>query len=119
MAAPGGPPDAVFIASDTMASGALQALRDAGLKSPDHVAIFGFDGLEEIQVSQPILSTVVQPISDLGRQAVRTLLELLSDPAKGTIQRFLPTRLSIRRSCGCNGTPVASLAGMRTGGAAV
>ena len=118
MVAPGGAPDAVFVASDTMASGALQAMRDAELRAPRDIAIFGFDGLEEIQVSQPVLSTVVQPIGDLGRQAVRTLLELLANPERGPIQQFLPTRLSIRRSCGCNGTPAAEMAGMTTGGAA-
>lgn len=98
---PSGPPDAVFVASDAMASGALQALRDAGLQVPDDVAVMGFDGLEETLVSRSILSTVVQPTADEGREAVRTLLELLDHPDRGPIQRFLPTQLALRRSCGC------------------
>jgi DNA-binding LacI/PurR family transcriptional regulator len=69
-----------------MASGALQALRDAGLRVPDDVAVMGFDGLEETLVSQPILSTVVQPASDEGREAVRTLLELIEHPERAPIQ---------------------------------
>ncbi|MER3437824.1 MAG: LacI family transcriptional regulator [Chloroflexota bacterium] len=99
--APGGPPDGVFIASDTMASGALQAVRDANLRVPDDVAIVGFDGLEETLVSRPVLSTVVQPIVDEGREAVRMLLELMEHPERAPLQRVLPTHLVIRQSCGC------------------
>jgi LacI family transcriptional regulator len=101
IANPSGLPDAVFVASDAMASGALQALRDAALRVPDDVAVMGFDGLEETLVSRSILSTVVQPTADEGRGAVRTLLELLDHPERAPIQRFLPTQLALRRSCGC------------------
>jgi LacI family transcriptional regulator len=65
------------------------------------VAVFGFDGLDESTVSQPILSTVVQPIADLGREAVRILLSLVGRTEEEPIQRYLPTRLVLRRSCGC------------------
>jgi len=99
------PPEAMFIASDTMASGVLQALRDFGLRVPDDVAVMGFDGLDETQVSQPILSTVYQPIRDLGAQGVQALIELLEHPDHAPIQRFLPFRLQIRRTCGC-GAPI-------------
>ena len=101
LARPGGAPRAVFVASDMMASGALQALRDAGQKVPDDVAVFGFDGSERTTVSQPVLSTVVQPIAALGGEAVRVLLHLIESPDKGPVQRFLPTRMLLRRSCGC------------------
>lgn len=96
-----GPPDAVFATSDTMASGALQALRDAGRRVPEDVAVIGFDGLDESTVSQPILSTVYQPIAELGREAVRILLNLVDQPAEEPVQRYLPTKLVLRRSCGC------------------
>lgn len=98
---PSGMPDAVFVASDAMASGALQALRDAGLRVPNDIGVMGFDGLEETLVSRSILSTVVQPTIDEGREAVRTLLELLDHPERAPIQRLLPTQLALRRSCGC------------------
>jgi LacI family transcriptional regulator len=101
LSGPNGIPDAVFVASDAMASGALQALRDAGMRIPDDVAVMGFDGLEEMLVSRSILSTVVQPTIDEGREAVRTLLELIEDPSRGPIQRYLPTRLALRHTCGC------------------
>ncbi len=95
------PPDAMFVASDTMASGVLQALRDQGLRVPEDVAVMGFDGLDEALVSQPILSTVFQPIRELGAEGVRALIELLEHPDSAPIHRFLPYRLQIRRSCGC------------------
>lgn len=102
LARPAGPPDAVFVISDTMASGALQALRDAGKRVPEEVAVLGFDGLDESTVSRPILSTVAQPIAELGREAVRILLSLIGRTTDGEpIQRYLPTQLMLRRSCGC------------------
>ena len=118
IANPAGIPDAVFVASDAMASGALQALRDGGLRVPDDVAVMGFDGFEETLVSQPILSTVVQPASDEGREAVRTLLELIEHPERAPIQRCLPIRLSLRRSCGCLAEPVISTITIESGGEA-
>jgi LacI family transcriptional regulator len=102
LANPNGLPDAVFAASDAMASGALQALRDGGLRVPEDVAMMGFDGFEDTLVSLPILSTVVQPAVDEGRLAVQTLLELVEFPERAPIQRILPTNLSLRRSCGCH-----------------
>jgi LacI family transcriptional regulator len=96
-----GAPRAVFVASDTMASGALQALRDAGCRVPEDVAVMGFDGLEQTTVSLPILSTVVQPTAALGSEAVQVLLDLIASPERGPVQRFLPTELLLRRSCGC------------------
>jgi LacI family transcriptional regulator len=101
LANPSGTPDAVFVASDAMASGALQALRDAGLRVPDDIGVMGFDGLEETLISRSVLSTVVQPTIDEGREAVRILLELLDHPERAPIQRLLPTQLALRRSCGC------------------
>ncbi len=101
LASPGGPPDGVFVASDAMASGALQALRDANLRVPDDMAVVGFDGLEEMLVSRPVLSTVVQPIVEEGREAVRALLELMEHPERAPLQRVLPTHLLLRQSCGC------------------
>jgi LacI family transcriptional regulator len=111
------PPDAMFVASDTMASGALQALRDQGLRVPDDVAVMGFDGLDETLVSQPILSTVHQPIRELGAEGVLALIELLEHPENAPIHRYLPFRLQTRRSCGCVESANIGLANT-TGGAA-
>ena len=84
-----------------MAFGALAAIQEAGLRVPDDIAVFGFDGLTEGADVQPPLSTVTQPVADLGREAVRMLLALIEQPDHAPVQRFLPTRLTLRRSCGC------------------
>lgn len=111
-------PDAVFVASDTMASGALQAIRDADLTTPDDIAVIGFDGLEETLVSRPVLSTVVQPVVDEGREAVRALIELIEFPVRAPIQRILPTALALRRSCGCDSCPAVFTVDLASGGEA-
>ena len=79
----------------------MAAIQEAGLRVPDDVAVMGFDGLDEGVDMQPPLSTVTQPVADLGREAVRMLLALIDDPDRAPMQRFLPTRLTLRRSCGC------------------
>ncbi len=101
-------PDAVFVASDTMASGALQALRDAGLGAPNDVAVFGFDGLDHQLVSQPVLSTMVQPIRELGREAVRIVLNRVASNESAPTQRYLPTEMVLRASCGCGSVAAPS-----------
>jgi LacI family transcriptional regulator len=98
-------PDAVFAASDALAFGALAAIQEAGLRIPDDIATIGFDGLAEGADSLPPLSTVTQPVAELGREAVRMLLSRIDNPAQPPAQRFLPTALTLRRSCGC--APVA------------
>jgi LacI family transcriptional regulator len=112
--AAGARPDAMFVASDTMASGALQALRDAGLRTPGDVAVFGFDGLDHQLVSRPVLSTIIQPIHCLGQEAVRVLLHQIANPESAPVQRFLPTELALRVSCGC--PAVEELAGVAAEG---
>jgi LacI family transcriptional regulator len=97
-----GPPEAVFAASDALALGALAAIQEAGLRVPEDVAVIGFDGLDEGADAQPSLSTIMQPIADLGREAVRMLLSLVDDPTRPPMQTFLPTHLIARRSCGCD-----------------
>jgi LacI family transcriptional regulator len=99
-------PEAVFAASDALAFGALAAIQEAGLRVPEDIAVMGFDGLAEGVDAQPPLSTVTQPVADLGREAVRVLLARIDDPEQPPAQRFLPTTLTIRRSCGCELTAV-------------
>jgi len=89
--------DAVFVASDLMAHGALGALRAAGRRVPDDVAVVGFDDIELARYTDPPLTTVRQPIITLGRQLARQLLRLAAgeqvEPAL-----VLPTALVIRES---------------------
>lgn len=89
--------DAVFVASDLMADGALRTLRQAGRRVPDDVAVIGFDDVEMARYTEPPLTTVRQPILRIGRELVRQLLRLANgeeiEPAL-----ILPTELVVRES---------------------
>ena len=89
--------DAVFCASDLMAVGALHALKQAGRKVPDDVAVIGFDDLPLATFTQPTLTTVHQPVEEMGAAAARRLLALMdgTDPGANPV---LPTSLSLRQS---------------------
>lgn len=112
LAHPDGRPDAIFAGSDTMAVGALRAMTEAGCRVPDDIALCGFDGLERHAVAFPFLSTVVQPIAELGRTAVNTLLYRIGAPEAPIEHQVLPTRLARRGSCGC---AVDEIEGRRAG----
>ncbi len=89
--------DAVFVASDLMADGALRTLRQAGRRVPDDVAVVGFDDVEIARYTEPTLTTVRQPINELGRQLANQVIRLAAgedvEPAL-----VLPTQLIIRGS---------------------
>jgi DNA-binding LacI/PurR family transcriptional regulator len=89
--------DAVFVASDLMAEGALRTLRRAGRRVPDDVAVIGFDDVELARYTEPPLTTVRQPISNIGRVLAGQLLRLAAgeDIAPEVI---LPTELVVRES---------------------
>ena len=90
--------DAVFAASDLMASGAMQVLRAAGRRIPEDVAIVGFDDSPIVDSTEPPLSSVRQPIEEMGREMVRLLLELTTDPGSVPRKVILATELVPRRS---------------------
>jgi len=93
-------PDAVFVASDTMALGAMRALREAGRQVPDQVAMVGFDDLPQAATANPPLTTVRQPIQRAGALAVEMLIDILENGAEPPRRIILPTELVIRASCG-------------------
>ncbi|GAB4515202.1 MAG: LacI family DNA-binding transcriptional regulator [Anaerolineae bacterium] len=93
-------PDAIFVASDTMALGALRALREAGLRVPEDVAVVGFDDLPPAVQAEPQLTTIHQPIDQIGQLAVETLLDVIDNPTHPPRRVFLPTELIVRASCG-------------------
>ena len=94
---PGDPVDAVFAASDLMAAGALRALRAAGRRVPEDVAVVGFEDSAVARYAQPPLTTVRQPIEEMGRQATRLLLAQVSGEAGG-MHLILDTELVVRAS---------------------
>jgi LacI family transcriptional regulator len=94
-------PTAIFVSTDIQAIGALRALADAGLSVPADVAIVSFDGIVESSYTVPGLTTVAQPIEELGRMAMARLIELVRNPEATTTHEVLPVKLIVRGSCGC------------------
>ena len=90
--------DAIFCANDATAAGALESIRDRGMRVPDDVALAGFDDLEFAAVMDPPLTTVRQGIRAQGAEAAHALSRLLDDPDGGPRRVILPTELIIRRS---------------------
>ena len=93
-------PDAVFVASDTMAAGALRALHERGVRVPQDIGLVSFDGLPASETSVPALTTVRQPVFETGRRAVRMLNDLISGVVDGPLVEILPVELVVRDSCG-------------------
>lgn len=92
--------DAIFVASDSMALGAMRALREANVAVPDDVAVVGFDDLPPAILAIPPLTTVRQPIRKVGALAVETLLDILDNGLKPARRIILPTELVVRNTCG-------------------
>jgi len=91
---------AVFAANDAVAVGALRAIREAGLKVPDDIALVGFDDGSLAPHADPPLTSVKVFRKRMGKVAARRLLELIEDPSLPPAQIKLPTKLTIRESCG-------------------
>jgi DNA-binding LacI/PurR family transcriptional regulator len=95
-------PEAIFAASDTMAIGAIRAVRDAGLRVPQDIAFVGFDDLPIASLSDFQLTTVHQPIMQFGAKAVDTLIDLIENGIKPSRRIIMDTELIIRDSCGAS-----------------
>jgi LacI family transcriptional regulator len=67
--------DAIFAGNDLMAVGALKALHRMGIKVPDQVAVCGFDGINMTEITEPELTTIAQPIYDMGAMVSRILIK--------------------------------------------
>ncbi|POX48094.1 LacI family transcriptional regulator [Streptomyces sp. Ru71] len=90
--------DGVLAASDTTAAGALAALRAAGRRVPEDVAVIGFDDFALATGTEPQLTTVRQPLEEIGRTLVRLLLEEMEEPSVAWRHVILRTELVLRRS---------------------
>ena len=93
------PPSAIFVANDVMAFGAMEAIRERGLRIPADISIVSFDDIPEAANVHPPLTTVKQPLEEMGRIATRMLLEHIKDPESPIERVELPTDLVIRQSC--------------------
>ncbi|MGC8813154.1 diguanylate cyclase [Dictyoglomus sp.] len=92
-------PDVIVFSNDTMAIGGIEELKRRKIKIPEDIAITGFDNIEESYFITPSLTTVNQPLYELGEKALEICLSIiLGEKVKENI--VLPTRLIIRESCG-------------------
>jgi LacI family transcriptional regulator len=91
-------PTAIFAGSDVSAMGVLEAARRAGLSVPDDLSVVGFDDTYVAAITTPPLTTVHQPIADIGRAALSTLIRLARGESLVTKRIELATQLVVRSS---------------------
>ncbi|AWW41521.1 MULTISPECIES: LacI family DNA-binding transcriptional regulator [Streptomyces] len=90
--------DAVFAASDVMAAGAMLELRRQGRRVPEDVAVVGFDDSPVARYAFPSMTSVSQPVEEIGSTIARILLDEIADPTTPRRQVVLPTELVVRDS---------------------
>jgi LacI family transcriptional regulator, repressor for deo operon, udp, cdd, tsx, nupC, and nupG len=92
-------PTAVFCASDEIAMGLMKALRQAGLRVPRDVSVVGFDGIDQADYLDPVLSTLRQPRQEIGRRGAEVLLRMLDGTVTAADRKVrLPVELLSRES---------------------
>jgi LacI family transcriptional regulator len=92
-------PTAIFASNDLSAFGAMDAVREFGFRIPEDISVIGFDDILQASLVYPKLTTVRQPLEQMGQMAVRLLLEQIEDPSRPPRRITLPTELIIRDSC--------------------
>lgn len=93
--------DALVCANDEIALAVLRGLREGGMDVPGDIAVTGWDDWMAARYVTPGLTTVRQPVRDLGERVADRLAALLADRASAPTPGVLPTELVIRQSCGC------------------
>lgn len=92
-------PTAIFAANDLSATGVIEAIRQRGLRVPQDISVIGFDDIPQASLTYPKLTTVRQPLDQMGREAVILLLEQIEQPGGEKRQITLETSLILRDSC--------------------
>lgn len=93
------PPTAIFASNDVAAFGVMDAIRSRGLRIPQDVSVIGFDDIPQAQHSFPKLTTVRQPLAQMGRIGAQMLLRRIANPDLPVQQLEVATELIIRDSC--------------------
>ncbi|WP_329367615.1 LacI family transcriptional regulator [Streptomyces sp. NBC_00669] len=96
-----GLPDALILANDQMAVGALEEFSAHGIRVPEDIAVTGFDGIPLSAMAHPPLTTVRQPSRRIGEEAVALLVDRIGAPQREPHALMLPVSLLLRASCGC------------------
>ena len=95
------PPTGLVVGNDAMMVGVLHEVRRRGLRIGQDVAVAGYDDAEFAELVDPPLTTMSQPVEEIGRTAVRALLSRITDPDRTPETVRLPPTLRHRNSCGC------------------
>ena len=93
------PPTAIFASNDVSAFGVMEAIREHHLRIPEDISVVGFDDIPQAAHVHPPLTTVRQPLEEMGRLATRMLLDYIKDPQRPIERVELATELVIRQSC--------------------
>jgi LacI family transcriptional regulator, galactose operon repressor len=92
------PPTAIFAFNDNIAIGVIQAARERGIRVPDELSVVGFDDVEAAEIVSPELTTVRQPLAEMGRMAVSLLERLIEGQRIEALHVELRTQLVVRSS---------------------
>jgi LacI family transcriptional regulator len=92
------PPTAIFASNDVMAMAAMDAVRERGFRAPEDISIIGFDDIPQASLVRPALTTIRQPLEQMGRVATQMLMEILQNPDMRPKRIELPTEIIIRDS---------------------
>lgn len=93
------PPSAIFASNDGSAYGVIDAFKDRHLRIPDDISVICFDDIVPSAETHPPLTSVRQPLEQIGRVATKLLLDAINDPDLPETIIELPTQLIIRQSC--------------------
>lgn len=95
-------PQAIFVANDLMAIGAIDAIKTSGYKIPEDIAIVGFDNIRMASLVEPKLTTISQPVYKMGSIASRLLFDNIENNGEEDFKQkiFLQPKLKVRKSCG-------------------
>lgn len=96
-------PEAIFVTSDIMAIGAMEKIKQTGLKIPQDIAVVGFDNLKISGFIEPKLTTVAKPMYRMGLVAARLLFDLMEDDREEDSEPqeiLIQSKLKVRKSCG-------------------
>ncbi len=110
------PPSAVFCFNDEMAMGVIAAARARAVRVPRDLSVVGFDDIRFARLQEPPLTTIAQPMREIGERTQRLLMEILNGQAPAPLSVTLPHTLVVRGSTGPSPTrrPVAGAGRGRT-----
>ena len=91
-------PQAIVCGNDDLAFGALKALKEAGKRVPQDIAVIGFDDNKRAKKFSPPLTTVRQPLAQMGKDAVDILIRQIERPSPGPISKKYLPRLVVRKT---------------------